>query len=73
MSLDEIDQVLSFDNIPNFKTFDGISKRKPHARVGQRGENKQLMSSMGLDGADRQKSPDLGNDRRPVRVRNADD
>lgn len=27
-SLDEIEHALSFDNIPNFKTFDGINKKK---------------------------------------------
>jgi len=31
-----------------------------------------LMASMGLDGADRSKQPELGNDRRPIRLRDVD-
>lgn len=73
---DDLDQVLSFDLIPNFKTFDGINKKKSYGQralqATQRGDLMSMMASMGLDGANRQKSPELGNDRRPIRFKDVD-
>ena len=38
----------------------------------QRVDFMSMMASMGLDGANRQKSPELGNDRRPIRLKDVD-